>query len=256
MYLRCSLQDAPTTWADWLSLAELWYNSSHHSAIGCSPFKALYGCEANLGAIPVLNEDTPEDVRLVINNREMHLAALKHHMARAQNRMKQYADKKRSDHTFAVGDKVLLKLQPYTQSSVANRPYPKLSFKYFGPYQVLDRVRSVAYKLQLPPGSQIHNVFHISQLKPFTANYSPVFEKLPVLTDLQASSAVPKQIVDRRLVKKGNAAITQVKVTWTELPATICTWEDYNVLKQRFPKAPAWGQAETQGGGGITATTA
>jgi len=77
-----------------------------------------------------------------------------------------------------------------------------------------------------------------------------------ILTDLQASSAVPKQIVDRRLVKKGNAAITQVKVTWTELPATICTWEDYNVLKQRFPKAPAWGQAETQGGGGVTATTA
>ena len=256
MYLRCSLQDAPTTWKNWLPLAELWYNSSHHSSIGCSPFKALYGCEANLGVVPVITDDTPEDVRLVITNRELHLAALKHHMTRAQNRMKQYADRKRTDHTFAVGDMVLLKLQPYTQSSVANRPYPKLSSKYFGPYQILERVGLVAYKLQLPPGAQIHNVFHISQLKPFTANYAPVFDTLPITTDLQAAAAVPKKIVDRRLVKKGNAAILQVKVTWTGLSNSITTWEDYTVVKSRFPDAPAWGHAASQGGGGVTAATA
>jgi hypothetical protein len=243
MYLRCSLQDAPTTWKDWLPLAELWYNSSHHSSIGCSPFKALYGCEADLGVVPVITDDTPEDVRLVITNKELHLVALKHHMTRAQNRMKQYADRKRTDHTFAVGDMVLLKLQPHTQSSVANRPYPKLSFKYFGPYQVLEKVGSVAYKLQLPPGAQIHNVFHISQLKPFTANYAPVFDKLPVTTDLQAATALPKEIVECRLVKKGNAAILQVRVTWTGLPDNITTWEDYTVVKSHFLDAPAWGHA-------------
>jgi hypothetical protein len=204
-------------------LAELWYNSSYHSSIGCSTFKALYGCEANLGAIPVLTDDTPEDVRLVITNRELHLAALKHHMARAQNRMTQYADKNRTDHNFDVGDMVLLKLQPYTQSSVANRPYPKLSLKYFGPYQILEKVGSVAYKLQLPPGSHIHNVFHISQLKPFTANYALVFDKLLVTTDLQAAAAIPKEIVERRLVKKGNAAVLQVRLTWTGLPDDVTT---------------------------------
>ena len=184
-----------------------------------------------MGAVP---DDTPEDVRLMITNRELHLAALKHHKTQAQNRMKQYADRKRTDHTFAVGDMVLLKLQPYTQSSVANRPYPKLSFKYFGPYQVLEKVGSVAYKLQLPPGSQIHKVFHTSQLKPFTANYAPVFDKLPVTrpvtTDLQAPSVVPKEIVEHRLVKKGNAAILQVRVTWTGLSNNITTWEDYTVV--------------------------
>jgi len=157
--------------------------------------------------------------------------------------MKQYADRKRTDHTFAVGDMVLLKLQPHTQSSVANRPYPKLSFKYFGPYQVLEKVGSVAYKLQLPPGAQIHNVFHISQLKPFTANYAPVFDKLPVTTDLQAATALPKEIVECRLVKKGNAAILQVRVTWTGLPDNITTWEDYTVVKSHFLDAPAWGHA-------------
>jgi hypothetical protein len=53
IYLRCAVQDAPTTWKSWLSLAKLWYNSSYHSSIGCSPFKALYGVEAQIGAPPL-----------------------------------------------------------------------------------------------------------------------------------------------------------------------------------------------------------
>jgi hypothetical protein len=61
--------------------------------------------------------------------------------------MKQLADRTRNDFQFAVGDQVPLKLQPYTQSSVANRPYLKLAFKYYGPYTVLDKIGSVAYKL-------------------------------------------------------------------------------------------------------------
>jgi len=59
--------------------------------------------------------------------------------------MKLLADQKCQDFTFSVGDQVLLKLQPYTQSTVASKPYPKLAFKYFGPYTVLERVGSVAY---------------------------------------------------------------------------------------------------------------
>jgi len=166
--------------------------------------------------------------------------------------MKLLADKKRKDFTFSVGDQVLLKLQPYTQSTVASRPYPKLAFKYFGPYTVLERVGSVAYRLQLPADSLIHPVFHISQLKPFSTDYTPVYDSLPVITDLEAADTVPEAIVDRRLVKKGNTAIPQVKLTWVGLPASATTWEDYNVVKQRFPNAPAWGQAGTQAGESVT----
>ena len=131
---------------------------------------------------------------------------------------------------------------------MANRPFPKLAYKYFGPYTVQERIGNVAYRLELPEGSLIHPVFHISQLKPFIADYTPVYDTLPVTTDLEAAAAKPEAILERRLVKKGNTAIPQVKVTWTGLLSSATTWEDYNVLKKRFPDAAAWGQATTQGG--------
>jgi len=196
--------------------------------------------------------DTSPFIVEIIEHREQHLQSLKYNLARAQNRMKLLADQKCHDFTFSMGDQVLLKLQPYTQSTVASRPYPKLAFKYFGPYTVLERVGSVAYRLQLLKDSLIHPVFHISQLKPFSADYTLVYDLLPVITDLEAADTVPEAIVDRRLVKKGNTAIPQVKLTWVGLPASATTWEDYNVVKQRFPTAPAWGQAGTQAEGGVT----
>lgn len=251
MYLRCPVQDSPSTWKSWLSLAELWYNSSLHSALGCSPFKALYGYEPSLGAVTSVPPDIATSVTDTIEHRQLQLEALKQSLERAQNRMKMIADKKRTDFHFNVGDQVLLKLQPYTQSSVANRPYPKLAYKYYGPYKVLDRVGTVAYRLELPANSMIHPVFHISQLKPFVPNYTPVFASLPVTTDLEAAAAEPLSILERRLVQKGNTAIPQIKVTWTKLPPSITTWEDYYVLKQRFPDAPAWGQADSQAGGDV-----
>ena len=134
--VRCAVQDSQTTWKSWLSLAELWYNSSYHFAIRCSPFKALYGYEPKVGATPATTQSTSPSVAEVISNRELHLQSLKQHLSGAQNRMKVMAGKKRSDLQFQAGDQVLLKLQPYTQSSVANRPYPKLAFKYYGPYTV------------------------------------------------------------------------------------------------------------------------
>lgn len=76
----------------------------------------------------------------MFQDRQFQLQALREQLAKAQNRMKLYADRHRSDRHYQVGDLVLLKLQPYAQSSVVNRPFPKLAFKYFGPYRVLDRV--------------------------------------------------------------------------------------------------------------------
>lgn len=141
MYLRCAVHESPRQWKSWLSLAEMWYNSSFHSSLGCSPFKALYGYEAPLGSLPPMPAETSSaSADTVLQERDLQLSLLKKHLADAQNRMKIQADRHRSNSEFSVGEKVLLKLQPYAHQSVVNGPFPKLAYKFFGPYEVLERV--------------------------------------------------------------------------------------------------------------------
>lgn len=112
----------------------MWYNTNFHTALGCSPFKALYGYTADTGLLlSALPESSPE-LGKWLQDRMAHFEHLKDSLAKSQNRMKMYADKKRIDRSFQVGEQVLLKLQPYAQRSVVNRPFPKLAYKYFGPF--------------------------------------------------------------------------------------------------------------------------
>lgn len=83
----------------------------------------------------------------MLSERSTMLASVRQHLLRAQQRMKHQADKKRSERSFSVGDYVYLKLQPYVQSSLAPRAHQKLSFRYFGPHKILDKIGAVAYKL-------------------------------------------------------------------------------------------------------------
>lgn len=87
------------------------------------------------------------------------------HLLRAQQRMKFQADQNRSERVFSMGDWVFMKLQPFVQQSVMTRANRKLSFKFYGPFKVLQCVGTVAYRLALPITSLIHPVVHVSQLK-------------------------------------------------------------------------------------------
>lgn len=177
---------------------------------------------------------------------------LQQHLNRAQHRMKQQADKHRSDRTFEVGDRVFLKLQPYVQSSLAPRANQKLSFKFFGPYTVLSKVGPVAYKLDLPPSSSIHDVFHVSQLKKAVPSSAQVTSSPPAC---DSALQFPQQILDRKLVSKGVDCSQQVLVKWSGWPESLATWEDLDYLRQQFPLAPAWGQAGSLQGRNVTTTT-
>jgi hypothetical protein len=166
--------------------------------------------------------------------------------------MKGNADKHRTEKEFQVGEAVLLRLQPYAQQSVVNRPFPKLSYKYFGPYHVLERIGKVAYRLDLPAASRIHNVFHVSQLKEYRADYTPVFTDLPKLPALDCVNTEPEAILDRRMTKRGNHANVQVLIKWKNLPDETATWEDWDALKTSFLAVLAWGHASVSLGGDVT----
>jgi hypothetical protein len=248
-YLRCAVNAQPAKWKLWLALAEFWYNTTYHTSLGCTPFKALYGYDAPMLALPQSGVPEEGSVTDWLADRVAFSTHLKEQLARAQNRMKQMADRGRTAREFQVGEMVLLKLQPYAQKTVVNRPCPKLAFKFFGPFRVLAKIGAAAYKLDLPADAQVHPVFHVSQLKPYYPSYTPVFTSLPSLVDLSRTGIVPEEILDRRLVRKGNQAVPQVLIRWSGVPVESATWEDYYVLKKRFPDAIAWGQADSEARG-------
>uniref|UniRef100_A0A8R7R628 Tf2-1-like SH3-like domain-containing protein n=1 Tax=Triticum urartu TaxID=4572 RepID=A0A8R7R628_TRIUA len=246
MYLRCAVHDAPRQWRRWLPMAEFWYNLTFHASLNCTPFKGLYGREANLGAMPAwpADEHAGDDMDWAA-----HTEHIRAQLERAQRRFKKQADRNRTERQFQVGEQVLLKLQPYAQRSVINRPCAKLAFKFFGPYTVLEKIGLMAYKLSLPPASQVHPVFHVS--KPFMPDYTPVYAELPRVPDLSVSTAAPTQLLEQCMMKRGNAVIVQVKVQWGEGASAATTWEDYEVLRQRFPAAAIWEGAKLPGGSSV-----
>ena len=98
-------------------------------------------------------------------------------------------------------------------------------------------------------------MFLVSQLKPFQPNYTPVFSVLPKGAELDAHNLVPKVVLERRLVKKGNKAIPQALIKWSTLPSSMATWEDWYVLQSRFPGVLAGGPASSEGGGDVMTGT-
>ena len=93
------------------------------------------------------------------------------------------AERHRIEHSFDVGDLVFLRLQPYKKSSLNKSGEDKLKPRFYGPYKVIRRVSEVAYELELPEGSQIHNVFHVSCLKKAVGQFINTSEELPPLDE-------------------------------------------------------------------------
>ncbi|XP_074302612.1 uncharacterized protein LOC141634285 [Silene latifolia] len=157
-------------------------------------------------------------------------------MRAAQDRQKSYADLHRKDIEFMVGDKVLLKVSPM-RGVMRFGKKGKLSQKFIGPYEILDRVGEVAYRLALPPALDIvHNVFHVSQLRKYVSDPSHILEMENIELDESLSYAeIPKEILDRKVRKTRNGETVLLKVLWSNHNVEEATWEPEEAMRERFP---------------------
>jgi hypothetical protein len=235
-YLRSMAFSEPKKWCSWLSLAEWWYNSTYHTATKFTPFHALYGFPAPMISEISISGPVELDAKAFLVKKEQMLQQLKANLLHAQQRMKKYADAKRTERQFNVGDMVYIKLQPYRMAAFGVKHGLKLATKYYGPYRVLKRVGPVAYQLLLPTGTQIHNVFHVSQLKKHLGPKAIPVPDLP-LVDAQGNIKVqPVLVLETRAVPRHPVLVTQWLVQWLNLSPEEATWEDANFIQTTFPE--------------------
>ena len=171
----------------------------------------------------------------MVQSRLQIISLIKENLAKAQSRMKLFADKHRSERSFQEGDWVFLKLQPYRQQSVAIRRSVKLVAKYFGPFQVIAKVGEVAYKLKLPEGARIHSVFHVSLLKKRVGVTQAVESTLPELDAADQCLLRPEKVLQRRVIMRAAQAVIQYLVKWNNLPESEASWEDRHFIDRQFP---------------------
>ena len=154
----------------------------------------------------------------------------------AQDRQKSYADKRRKDLEFEVEDRVFLKLSPW-KGVVCFGKRGKLSPRYIGPFEIVERVGPVAYRLDLPEElSRVHNVFHISMLRKYVLDPSHVLEALEIeLRDDLSYEEQPVQILGREEKELRNKTISLVKVLWRNHLVEEATWEREDQMRSQYP---------------------
>nr|KYP41303.1 Transposon Ty3-G Gag-Pol polyprotein [Cajanus cajan] len=168
--------------------------------------------------------------------------------------MKCQVDKRRRDLHFAMGDLVLVKLQPYRQHLVALRKNQKLNMRYFGPFEVVEKIGEVAYKLQLPDTTRIHLVFHISLLKKFVGSPSQQYIPLPLTTTEFGPSVHPFQVLNVRTIMRHSKPVPQILIQWGSLGPSTSTWEDVQEIQDSFPEFNLDDKVAFDGGSIITCT--
>ena len=180
-YLRAFASDKPSLWVEWLPLAKYWFNTNYHATTKISPFEALYGYQPPKLVEFVFVTTKVATVEDLLEHRQQVMGLLQDNLVTAQARMKLQADKHRQERQFEVGDWVFLRLQPFKQKSM-HKKLGKLGLKFYGPFQVLEKIGAVVYKLELPEDANIHPIFHLSCLKAKIGQSITPLYKLPLVT--------------------------------------------------------------------------
>ncbi|GJY78632.1 putative reverse transcriptase domain-containing protein [Tanacetum coccineum] len=234
--LRACVIDFGNGWVKHLPLVEFSYNNSYHASIKVAPFEALYGrkcrspvCWAEVGRVQltgpeITQETTEKDIQI------------KQRMQAARDRQKSYADLKRKPMEFQVRDRVMLKVSPW-KGVVRFGKRGKLNPRYVGPFKVMEKGGSVAYKLELPQElSRVHNTFHVSNLKKCYSD-GPLAVPLEGLhiDDKLRFVEEPVEIMDREVKRLKQSRILIVKVRWNSKRGPEFTWEREDQFQKKYP---------------------
>ena len=196
-----------------------------------TPLMALYGYQPASITSYLRENSKVQAVEHHIEHQQQVLQLLKDNLVLAQNRMKQQADQHRSERSFDIGDWVFLRLQPYNQMSLMQaKKDNKLSPKYYVPYKVLQKIGTMAYKLELPAASRLHPVFHVSCLKKVIGDKLPVQTIFLELDEEGKITLEPEAVIETRTRQLRNRSISEYLIKWKKLSAEDSTWEDENFM--------------------------
>jgi hypothetical protein len=171
----------------------------------------------------------------MLKEMEQQVTQIKQNLKVAQNRQKSYADQKRTPREFKMGDHVYLRIKP-RRSSLKMGACAKLAPRYCGPFEVLDRVGPVAYRLALPPTVKAHNVFHVSLLKKYVHDANHIIDWSVIQVEPEGEFLPePQCILDRKETPLRNRTIAQVKVQWKHFGPDEATWEMEDAMRQAYP---------------------
>ncbi|KAL4323106.1 hypothetical protein GQ457_11G022280 [Hibiscus cannabinus] len=154
----------------------------------------------------------------------------------ASDRQKSYVDLKCREIEYVVGDRVFLKVSPWKKVMRFGRK-GKLNPRYIGPYEIVERVGSVAYRLLLPPElERIHDVFHVSMLRKYRSDPSHVMpvEEIELNPDLSYDEEPVEILASDSKVLRGRT-IELVKVKWRHRGVEEATWERKEDMMEQFP---------------------
>ncbi|KAL4030361.1 hypothetical protein IC575_008597 [Cucumis melo] len=235
--LRACVLEFSGSWDSHLHLMEFAYNNSYQATIGMAPFEALYGkccrspvCWGEVGEQRMLGPELVQTTNAAIQK-------IRARMLTAQSRQKSYADVRRKDLEFEVGDMVFLKVAPM-KGVLRFAKKGKLSPRFVGPFEILERIGPVAYRLALPPSfAAVHDVFHISMLRKYVADPTHVvdFEPLQISENLSYEEQ-PVEVLAREVKKLRSREIPLVKILWQNHGVEEATWEKEEDMRAQYPE--------------------
>jgi len=230
-YLRAYISSTHKDWDTHLSNAQFAVNNSYNSSIGCSPFFLNYGFHPRTPTSLHIPKDSkvPAAADFVVFMQDC-LAKAKLCLQRAQDRTKVQYDKNKRDMSFEVGEEVMLSSRNLKLSGCA-----KYIPRFVGPFKVLHKIGSLAYRLELPQNWHIHDVFHVSLLKKYVRGESVGIPPLPSLLD--DYSFVIDSLVDHRILHPGKQL--QFRVHYANSSEDNDTWEYERDIVKQFPSLVA-----------------